>query len=224
MASNRFHLSLILHCALLFASLFLAFFFYYTRQQPTTAAGMILLSLIVLLRLIYLVNRTNRILANFLVYMQEKDPSLSYTVKYTDASGIADIYVNSASIGTMDIHVWAQNHNTYSGTIDVTGVGITEREGGTVCTNSLNPVSPSPALSTAVVSFSLSEAGAARVDVFDISGRIVATLASEELTSGSHSLLWNLEDSAGRAVPSGLYQIRVSSGSFTASTGLIVIR
>ena len=84
MASNRFHISLILHCILLFATFFLAFFFYYTRQQPSTAAGMIALSLIVLLRLIYLVNRTNRILANFLVYMHEKDPSLSYTVKYTD--------------------------------------------------------------------------------------------------------------------------------------------
>jgi nitrogen fixation/metabolism regulation signal transduction histidine kinase len=84
MASNRFHISLILHCILLFVALFLAFFFYYTRQQPSTAAGMIVLSMIVLFRLIYLVNRTNRILANFLVYMQERDPSLSYTVKYTD--------------------------------------------------------------------------------------------------------------------------------------------
>jgi len=84
MASNRFYISLILHCTLLFATLFLAFFFYYTRQQPSTAAGMIVLSLIVLLRLIYHVNRTNRILANFLIYMQEKDPSLSYTLKYTD--------------------------------------------------------------------------------------------------------------------------------------------
>lgn len=84
MASNRFHISLILHCILLFATLFLAFFFYYTRQQPSTAAGMIVLSVIVMLRLIYLVNRTNRILANFLIYMHERDPSLSYTVKYTD--------------------------------------------------------------------------------------------------------------------------------------------
>jgi nitrogen fixation/metabolism regulation signal transduction histidine kinase len=84
MASNRFHISLILHCILLFATLFLAFFFYYTRQQPSTAAGMVVLSLIVLLRLNYLVNRTNRMLANFLIYMHERDPSLSYTVKYTD--------------------------------------------------------------------------------------------------------------------------------------------
>jgi nitrogen fixation/metabolism regulation signal transduction histidine kinase len=84
MASNRFHISLILHCMMLFVTLFLAFFFYYTRQQPSTAAGMIVLSMIVLFRLIYLVNRTNRILANFLIYMHERDPSLSYTVKYTD--------------------------------------------------------------------------------------------------------------------------------------------
>jgi hypothetical protein len=84
MVFNRFILSVILHSILLFAALFLVFFFFYTRQQPTTAAGMIILALILLFRLIYLVNRANRILASFLTYMHEKDPTLSYSVRYTD--------------------------------------------------------------------------------------------------------------------------------------------
>jgi len=147
-----------------------------------------------------------------------------YEVGYTNTSGIADIFVSPETIGTISIYVWAHNHNTYAGTIDVTGVGISEPEGGIVYFNSLNPVSPSPAFSSAVISFSLAQAGPARVDVFDITGRIVTTLTRDELTSGSHSLLWNLEDNSGRIVPSGLYHVRISSGSFTASTGMIVIR
>ena len=147
-----------------------------------------------------------------------------YEVAYTNASGVADIFVNPATTGIIDIYVWARNHNTYDGTIDVTSVGISEPEGGTACANSLSPVSPSPAASNTVISFSLAKAGPACVDVFDITGRIITTLNRDELASGSHSLLWNLEDSSGRIVPSGLYYVRVSTGSFTASTSMIVIR
>ncbi len=147
-----------------------------------------------------------------------------YEGEYTNTSGIADIFVNPATTGTISIYVWAHNHNTYVGTIDVTGVGICEPEDGTVYLNSLSSVSPSPAYSSAVISFSLAQAGPARVDVFDITGRIVTTLTRDELTSGSHNLLWNLEDSSGRVGPSGLYHVRVSSGSFTASTSMIVLR
>lgn len=147
-----------------------------------------------------------------------------YEVDYTNISGIVDIFVSPTSTGTINIYVWAHNHNTYVGTIDVTGVGISEPEDEPIYFNSLSPVSPSPAYSSAVISFSLEQAGPARVDVFDITGRIVTTLTRDELTAGSHNLLWNLEDHSGRVVPSGLYHVRISSGSFTASTGMIVIK
>jgi nitrogen fixation/metabolism regulation signal transduction histidine kinase len=84
MSYNRFHITLILYCLLIFAAAFLCFFFLYTRQQPNTAMGMALLAVLILLRMIHFVNRSNRILSNFLVYLQEKDPSLSYTVRYAD--------------------------------------------------------------------------------------------------------------------------------------------
>jgi len=84
MTYNRFHINLIIYCLLIFAAAFLFFFFLYTRQQPSTAFGIAILAVLILLRMIYYVNRSNRILSNFLVYLQEKDPSLSYTVRYAD--------------------------------------------------------------------------------------------------------------------------------------------
>ena len=86
MGSNRFYISIVVHCLLIFAAAFLFFFFLHTRQQPSTAMGIGILALLLTLRLIYFVNRTNRILGNFLSYMHERDPSLHYSVRYVEKS------------------------------------------------------------------------------------------------------------------------------------------
>jgi len=84
MGYNRFYLSIVLNCLLIFAAAFLFFYFLNIRNQPSTAVGTAVLAFLLVLRLIFYVNRTNRILGNFLIHMHENDPSLSYTVKYAD--------------------------------------------------------------------------------------------------------------------------------------------
>lgn len=82
MGSNRFYISVVLNCLLIFGSAFLFFYFLQVRQQPSTAAGIVILALLLTIRLIHYVNRTNRILGNFLSYMHESDPSLHHSVRY----------------------------------------------------------------------------------------------------------------------------------------------
>ena len=84
MGSNRFYLNVVLNCLLIFASAFLLFYFLMYREQYATATGFGILGLFLCLRLIYYVNRTNRLLQSFLSYMQEKDPSLVYARKYVN--------------------------------------------------------------------------------------------------------------------------------------------
>jgi len=64
----------------------------------------------------------------------------------------------------------------------------------------------------------------ARVDVFDISGRITATPAAGEMTAGEHSVVWDLEDSAGNDAPSGVYFVRISTENWTGSGQLVIAR
>ncbi|MDF1573827.1 MAG: ATP-binding protein [Bacteroidales bacterium] len=82
MGSNRFYLSVVAHCLLIFFSAFLCFYFLQVRQQPNSAVGMAVFALLLTFRMIYYVNRTNRILGNFLSYMQESDPSLHYSLAF----------------------------------------------------------------------------------------------------------------------------------------------
>jgi len=82
MGSNRFYISVIINCLLIFGCAFLFFYFLQVRQQPSTAVGIAFLSLLFTFRLIYSVNRTNRILGHFLAFMHENDPSLRFSVRY----------------------------------------------------------------------------------------------------------------------------------------------
>jgi two-component system nitrogen regulation sensor histidine kinase NtrY len=84
MGSNRFYISVLVNCLLIFVAAFLCFYFLQVREQPHTAAGMAIMGLLLAFRLIYHVNRTNRILGSFLSYMQEKDPSLRFQISFVE--------------------------------------------------------------------------------------------------------------------------------------------
>jgi nitrogen fixation/metabolism regulation signal transduction histidine kinase len=82
MGSNRFFISVVLNCLFIFIAAFSCFYFLQIRQQPNTAVGIAFFAVLLTIRLIYYVNRTNRILGNFISYMQEHDPSLQFSVRY----------------------------------------------------------------------------------------------------------------------------------------------
>ncbi len=146
-----------------------------------------------------------------------------YMVHTTNSSGIATFYVNPSSTGTISVVAWARDHISYQGTISVTGTGF---EGGDIQNyiNGVNAIYPSPAMSSATIPFSLASSGAVRVDVYDVAGRSVSTLAAEEMAAGQHSLVWELKDSSGEVVPSGVYQVRISSTDWSGTTSLVVVK
>ena len=86
MGFNRFFLSVIIHVVLITIAGFCFFYFLTVTDQPTTAAGIGIIGVFIMFRLIYYVNRTNRILGDFFLYMKEEDPSLTYTKQYIDRS------------------------------------------------------------------------------------------------------------------------------------------
>jgi len=84
MGFNRFYLSIIIHVVLITIASFTFFYFLTVTNQMTTAAGIGIIGIFLMFRLIYYVNRTNRILGDFFLYLREDNPSLTYTRKYTD--------------------------------------------------------------------------------------------------------------------------------------------
>ncbi len=77
-----------------------------------------------------------------------------------------------------------------------------------------NPFNPSTSLS-----FSLPQASDVRLELFDITGRNVASLANRKYAAGSHRLNWNAESFA-----SGIYFARLQTGGYAHTQKLHLIK
>ncbi|UCH78079.1 MAG: T9SS type A sorting domain-containing protein [Candidatus Coatesbacteria bacterium] len=95
---------------------------------------------------------------------------------------------------------------------------------GLKATFALAPSYPNPARTEAVITFTLPEAGPARLTVYDVSGRRVATLAEGALEAGEREVVWNLTDDRGASVPPGVYFYRLETPTETAARRLVVAR
>ncbi len=77
---------------------------------------------------------------------------------------------------------------------------------------------PNPTSGLVVVPFCLPEAGTASLEVFDVQGRRVATLARGPMSVGVHARLWDA-----RRVPPGIYLIRLCARGWQAVRRILVI-
>jgi hypothetical protein len=80
---------------------------------------------------------------------------------------------------------------------------------GVAQTYALQQNYPNPFNPSTRISFSLPQAGAVTLKVFNLLGQEVATLLNSQLTAGSHQMDWDGRDAAGRVLSSGVYFYRI---------------
>jgi hypothetical protein len=85
-------------------------------------------------------------------------------------------------------------------------------------------VFPNPFNARAETRFSLPVAGHANLDVFDLQGRRVIRLLSEDLAAGDHSVIWNGVDESGQTVASGVYYARLQAGDINITRALVLVK
>ncbi len=83
---------------------------------------------------------------------------------------------------------------------------------------------PNPFNPTTTISFSLPESGPVRLLIYDITGRIVSTLADRMMAAGEHAVQWNGMDASGNKAPTGIYFYRIEAGQYTATKKLTLIK
>lgn len=85
-------------------------------------------------------------------------------------------------------------------------------------------VTPNPAPGPATVRFSLPQAAEVSLAVFDLSGRRVRELLRGGLPAGRHTARWDGRDTAGHAVASGFYFVRLEGTGAVATGRILVLR
>lgn len=80
---------------------------------------------------------------------------------------------------------------------------------------------PNPFAASTGLAFTLPREGDIRVELFDVSGRHVRSLARPRAAAGEHVLVWDGRDDSGRGVASGVYLARWQTGGLTGSRRLI---
>jgi hypothetical protein len=86
---------------------------------------------------------------------------------------------------------------------------------------------PNPFQSRTAISFTVPgtiESIPTRLDLFDVSGRLVRTLLDGKIRPGPHDLIWDGMDANGRSMTAGVYFARLRSGSQSTNRQLVFLK
>ena len=80
-------------------------------------------------------------------------------------------------------------------------------------------VYPNPVSSTTAISFSLSKPEKVSITVYDVTGRIVKTIADKEINEGEHQVTLDVKD-----MNAGIYLLRLQTAEFVRSKKIVVVK
>ena len=78
---------------------------------------------------------------------------------------------------------------------------------------------PNPFNPSTMIPFELAQTGQVRIDIYDVTGRLMETIVNEVMTAGKHTIAFNAKD-----YPSGVYVIRMNAGGVVRSGKLTLVK
>jgi len=83
---------------------------------------------------------------------------------------------------------------------------------------------PNPFNPTTKIEFTLAKSGFVTLQIYDMLGRKVRTLVSEELSSGYKSVIWDGRNDDGKDVASGVYFYQLKVGDFSEPKKMLLLK
>ncbi len=168
--------------------------------------------------------RNERILTGFKVYRNEVEIAEitdAATMYYEDndlENGVYEYYITAIYEGSESLQsdVAVAEIDFSAAEEDILIPKVTSLIG-----NYPNPFNP-----TTTISFNISRKDAkhATVEIYNIKGQEVKMLLDEKMNPGSHKVIWNGKDDSGRNVSSGIYFYMFSTGDYSQTKRMLLLK
>jgi hypothetical protein len=126
------------------------------------------------------------------------------------------LFVSASEGGNLGDAVGLRLHVQFA-TVSSVGAGAPQEARLLAC-------APNPFNPRTTIRFDLPAAGATRLDIYDVAGRLVRTLVAEDKHQGSHEEVWDGRDAFGTEVSSGTYLARLEFGGRVETMRMGLVR
>ncbi len=160
---------------------------------------------------------------------------ISKNTAFTGATVINDLNQPSYQANNLDantVYYWRVKSKTSTGVLSSysyngkfsTG-STTAVEQNTIPTEfNLAQNYPNPFNPTTAISYQLTTNSFVTLKIYDMLGREVKTLVSQQMVAGNHNSNWNGDDNYGNKVSSGTYIYRITAGNFVSTKKMVLIK
>jgi hypothetical protein len=83
---------------------------------------------------------------------------------------------------------------------------------------------PNPFNPSTTIRYGLEKNSYVKVEIFDISGKLLSTLHNNNQTQGWHSVIWNGTNQKGKQMPAGLYLSKITVGNESKTTKMMLLK
>ncbi len=132
----------------------------------------------------------------------------------------------SDEIVEFDLHLsTGSRYDTYDVVtlvLDLSQTGIDDGETPTIF--ALRQNSPNPFRDGTAMAFNLPTPSRARLDIYNVAGRKIATVVDGDFPAGHHSVTWDGTGAGGRDVSAGIYFYRLEAGANQSTKKMIVLK
>lgn len=139
-----------------------------------------------------------------------------------NASGYTSLYDiefdQAGNVYTQSHYGWTVDKWRYNGTLPII-TNVEEVPGNVPESYQLKQNFPNPFNPTTTIEFSLNKPGFVTLSVFDVLGREVKTLVSEHKEAGVYRVTFGADD-----LPSGAYYYKLSSGGFSETKRMLLVK
>ena len=147
----------------------------------------------------------------------------SYTLLQAEAAYNWDFVTEDRSLG---VHNPEYAYSLLAATLQklnpTTGIKLIDNtvpQSYTLDQNYPNPFNP-----TTTIKYTIPKAGNVRIEVYDITGRLVTTLVNTNQATGTYSVTWNGRNSSGQSVGSGIYLYRLQAKDFVSVKKMVMLK